>query len=112
MGAARDREARFWRSVRRRLRPGTLLNGGRYVIAEASGRRLVIQRTRSGSEEVVTRRRVLWAWRELRRGRPLARQASRPQGGMSYTVAVVAGVRAALGRRVRFDRDHDAFIAS
>ncbi|MBX3467162.1 MAG: hypothetical protein KF878_09735 [Planctomycetes bacterium] len=83
------------------LAPGQAIDGG-YVVESVDERGLWLRRP-SGSRVRVTRAKIARVRRRLLDGDLLERQEPECSGGISYTVAIVKGVEAALRDVLIFD---------
>jgi hypothetical protein len=89
-----------WAQVVRDLGPGSrfgsLTGKGDYEVVATNDTGLTCKRAGKASTFRVTRPTVAWGHQRLQAGIPINKQANRPAGGLSYTVATEAGAVAAL----------------
>tara|TARA_A100001515_G_scaffold43865_1_gene34527 strand:- start:430 stop:741 length:312 start_codon:yes stop_codon:yes gene_type:complete len=83
--------------------------GSRYKVTAVKDTKFSIQSLTGRAPVTITKKRVDDALSRLKAGEELAFQKNRPQGGISYTVAIEAGVVFALGEMVTCDKEMRVF---
>ncbi len=90
-----------WNRAKTNLPVGTIIDD-KYRVREVTEKVIILARIASGKTVRVSRKMVESTHARLIAGETLTKQASAPKGGISFTIAVEAGVVAALGSLIRY----------
>ena len=100
-----------WQAISRRLKIGTIFSsrtGKEYRIVSVDDKGYSISRTYSGTTVRISRKNVEYAYEQLQCGESIAYQATKANGGISYTVAQTVGALYPLRNVPGYALDDDA----
>tara|TARA_R100001443_G_scaffold16436_2_gene26481 strand:+ start:321 stop:644 length:324 start_codon:yes stop_codon:yes gene_type:complete len=89
-----------WNAVADRLPIGTQVKDGAYTVTSHDSKGFVMTRNASGKTVRITKSKTVKVFARLATGERLPKQSN---AGISYTVAIEAGIVAALGNAIALD---------